>query len=571
MSGRRRAREASPPAGPFARALAERAPAPEGPRGRPRRWLFVPYDQLTDGLGPLAREDPRELGVVLVECPAKAARRPYHRQKLALVLANLRQFALEQAARGVAVRHVVSPGDYAAALRPLLPELGPLRVMEPAERELRQDLAPLVGRGLEVLPHEGWLTTRDQFLRARPRRPPWRMDAFYRLVRRETGVLMEGGAPVGGKLSFDAENRRPWRGDPPAPAPLAYAPDAVTEEVVDLVTRRFARHPGAVDPAALPATSADAEATWAWALARCLPWFGPFEDAISTASSGLFHTRVSPLLNLHRLLPRRVLADALAADLPLASREGFVRQVLGWREFVRHVHVETDGLRRLPAGPAPVAPRPGDGGWGRWRGEPWASPAAAGSGDGGAAPSALGAGDPVPPALWGAPSGLACLDDVVATVWREAWSHHITRLMVLGNLATLLDVSPRDLTDWFWVAYQDAYDWVVEPNVLAMATWGAGDLMTTKPYVSGAAYLSKMGDACRGCSFDPRRTCPITRLYWAFLARHAEALGALPRLALPLAQARARPAAERAADAATFARVRDALQRGEHLTPAALG
>ncbi|HYP90363.1 MAG TPA: cryptochrome/photolyase family protein, partial [Polyangiaceae bacterium] len=430
-----------------------------------RRWIYVPYDQLNDGFGPLAALDPREAGVLLIEHPGKAARRPYHRQKLALVLSNQRHFALEQAARGVVIDYrVAGEGGYAEVVRRVARERGPLIVQEPAERELREELRSLLGRELSEVPHAGWLTTFEQFQRAAPAGPPYRMDAFYRVVRRELNVLMERGKPRGGRFSFDAENRKPYRGEPAAPETLRFSPDAVTLEVGELIERHYSQHPGQLDLTSLPATRRDAEQQLDWALANCLPTFGPFEDAMSTTSSGLFHTRLSPLINLHRLLPSVVLAGVLSTSLPLASQEGFVRQVLGWREFVRHVHRATDGFRVLPAGII---------------GEP-------------AAPSALGAARPLPPAYWGDRSGLACLDHVVTDVWREAYSHHITRLMVLSNLASLLELSPRELTDWFWVAYADAYDWVVEPNVLAMGTYAVADLMTTKPYVSGAAYIQRM-------------------------------------------------------------------------------
>ncbi|MCA8966403.1 MAG: cryptochrome/photolyase family protein [Planctomycetes bacterium] len=514
----------------FARELRARNPR----RLTGRRWLYVPYDQLHDGVGPLAHEPAAELGIVLVESRAKARRRPYHRQKLALVLTNMRHFALEQAERGVAVRYVAGDVGYADALAPLARELGALRVQRPAERELRAELAPLFASGALVeVPHEGWLSTAADFAALGP--PPWRMDAFYRGVRRRTGVLMRAGKPVGGKFSFDAENRKPWRGTPAAPDEPTFAVDAVTREVCDLVLRDFAEHPGELRPEHLPATRADAEQLWDRALRECLPHFGPFEDAMSTRSSGLFHTRVSPLLNLHRLLPARVVEDVLAAELPLASVEGFVRQVLGWREFVRHVHEATDGLRTVGSERLDT--------------------------------DVLDAAMDLPPAFWGTASGLACLDRVVADVWREGYSHHITRLMVLGNLATLLGVSPRQLADWFWVAYVDAFDWVVEPNVLAMATYAVGDLMTTKPYVAGSAYLNRMGDHCRSCAFDPKTTCPVTRLYWNFLAEHRDRLDGNPRLAMPLRSLDKRAAGERTRDAAVAARVRAALARGELVAP----
>lgn len=548
---------------PFQEALRELG-EPDGDRS----WVFVPYDQLTDELGPLASRPPRELGIVLVENVWKASLRPYHKQKLALVLASLRHFALEQARRGVAVRHVVADGPYRDALRPLCEELGPLVVMEPAERELRRDLEPLVEKGLlRVVPHEGWLTSEDDFEEACGSGPPWRMDSFYRHVRRRTGILMEDGKPAGGKFSFDAENRRPWKGEPPAPEPPRFRPNEITQEVGELVESRFGHHPGELDLGALPASGNQVQRLWEWAREECLPVFGPFEDAMSTRSSGLFHTRIAPLVNLHRITPRRVVEDTLELDLPLPSREGFLRQVLGWREFVRHVHRATDGFRSLPERDPPVGDAPGDGGWGRWRDEEWKRRGAGDELAGGARPSHLGTRGPVFSAFWGQPSGLRCLDETVRGVWREAYSHHILRLMVLSNLATLLDVAPRELCDWFWVAYADAYDWVVEPNVLAMGTFGAGPLMTTKPYVSGAAYIDRMSDFCGDCRFDPKRDCPITPMYWAFLARHREAFEGNPRLAMPLRSLDKRGEEQRERDARVYERVRRVLLDGRELTP----
>lgn len=555
--------------GAFRAELRRRNPDPSG-----RRWLFVPYDQLCDRIGPLSREDPRTLGIVVLETSAKGRRRPYHPQKLALVLANLRHFALEQAERGVAVIHRAGPQGYAELLREVAARTGPMRLMEPAERELRVELAPLVSGGLlEVLPHEGWLTPPDALERSQAG-PPWRMDPFYRWIRKRTGILMEGGKPLGGRFSFDAENREPWPGEPPPAVEPTFPLDPVKEEVLELVSSSFGEHWGELRPEHLPATAADAGAAWRWAREACLPRFGPFEDAMSVRSTTLFHTRISALLNLHRILPREVVDDALALDLPLASREGFIRQVLGWREFVRHVHRATEGFRKLPPeGPAgdgsrPDAPlgHPAASGVPAGAAAPsGASPGASAPSEAPATPSFLDAHDPLPPVYWGTPSGLRCLDTVVADVHREGYSHHITRLMVLSNLATLLGVEPREITDWFWVAYTDAYDWVVEPNVLGMGTYAAGDLMTTKPYVSGAAYLRRMGDYCDGCTFDPRATCPVTPLYWAFLDRNREALEGNRRMALPLASAAKRSPERRERDRETARRVRERLQAGERV------
>jgi deoxyribodipyrimidine photolyase-related protein len=553
----------------FRQQLAEHQPSDDDAA---RRWIFVPYDQLTDAIGPLSRLEPSEVGIVMVETDWKAARRPYHRQKLAYVLANMRHFALEQASRGVSVRYVHDDRRYGVVLREFAEELGGLTVMRPAERELRVDIAELVNDGLlEVVDHEGWLTSYEQF-RASQSEGAWRMDAFYRHIRRETGVMMEEGSPVGGQYSFDGDNREFWPGEPPAAVPPTFEPDAVTREVGELIAERFDAHPGEVDLAHLPATRDDAERFWGWALQNCMELFGPYEDAMSRKSRTIFHTRVSSLMNLHRLLPERVVDDVLELDIPRNSKEGFVRQVLGWREFMNHVHRATDGFRAMPEGAPvaepPVADRPGDGGFAGWAGREWEPPEeAAEQDDGGAAPNFLEGEMPVPPAFWGERSGLECFDEVVEGVWEEGYSHHITRLMVLANIATLLDVEPRALTDWFWVAYTDAYDWVVEPNVLGMGTFGLGEFFTTKPYVSGSNYIDKMSDYCDECAFDPGKDCPLKSMYWAFLERHEEELSSNNRMGLMYGNLRRRSDDRKTEDAAVYETVREILGRGGAVEP----
>ena len=539
-----------------------------------RRWWAVLPDQLDAehwrSVADRAREQGGPMpGVVLVESDEWLSRRPYHRQRIALILLNQRAFADELRAFGIEVREVRGVAPVSQALVAVAAELGVLAVHEPAEREMRAELAPLADRGLlRTFPNPHWITTPDDF-RGSATGGGWRMDSFYRAVRARTGILMKGGRPVGGKISFDADNRERWDGTPAAPDPPRFARTTLREQVEREVLDRFARHPGTLDIEALPATHEDTLELWRFGLERCLPHFGPFEDAMSERSRGVFHTRISPVLNLGRIRPLRLVRDVEASGAPLQSVEGFVRQVIGWREFVRHVHAATDGLRSAGGRRAPVRAAPGDGGYARWAGHPWepAAPPPPGV-DGGAELTHLGdVRTPLPAAFWGVPSGLRCLDHVVEGVWDEAWSHHITRLMVLGNIATLLDVDARELGDWFWVAYMDAWDWVVEPNVLGMATFSAGGVMTTKPYVAGAAYIDKMGDSCEACTFDPASTCPVTRLYWAFLARHEPVLAGNARMKLVMGSLRRRPDHERARDRAAFVHVRDVLVRGEAVSP----
>lgn len=502
-----------------------RKAAPTRNEARDRRWIYVPYDRLTDRAGPLLKTAAAESGIVMVESLEKGMRRPYHKKKLALVLANERHFALEQAARGVKVIYIFTRKSFGEGLLEAQETYGleQITVMRPAERELRVDLDRARAQGLRLKEVEDatWLTREGEFDDVFGKSPgPFLMDRFYRAIRKRSGLLMEGGKPMGGKFSFDQENRKPYRGAVRVPERPSFAPDALTTEVLRLVAKQFPTHFGSLDGFDLPVTAEQAQAAWSFALTHLLPYFGPWEDAMSSSQPDLFHSKISALMNLSRVLPHEVVEDVAAAQaagkIPLASAEGFIRQVLGWREFMRHVHRATDGYRKLPGF------------------------------------NALDAARPLPAVYWGVPSGLNCMDSVVRQVLGDGWSHHITRLMVLSNLATLCGFSPRELTDWFWIAYVDAYDWVVESNVLGMATFSDGGVTATKPYVSGAAYINRMSDYCRDCRFDPSRStgpgsCPFTALYWSFLERNSSQLSSNQRLAMPYATLNKKTASERKA------------------------
>jgi len=417
--------------------------------------------------------------------------------------------------------------------------------MTPAERELRLDLAQAIhdGLNLEFVTDTTWATQTDDFTKVYGGFKPGKayvMDRFYRHMRQQTGILMHGGKPVGGKFSFDAENRSPYKGEVPVPRLPEFQPDAITQEVIAFVEQNYAHHFGTTAGFNLPCTQQDADTFWRFFLAHSLEHFGRFEDAMRDDELQLFHSKTSVLLNLGRLLAMDLIRDAAAATddgaVPMASAEGFIRQLLGWREFMRHLHEQTDGYRLLTGHvpqeqsnrPQEISPDQTTAAARAYPDNPFK----------GASPSALGASLPLPAVYWGAKSGLHCMDTVVAQVIDEGWSHHITRLMVLSNLATLCGFSPRELTDWFWFAYVDAYDWVVEPNVLGMATYADGGLTATKPYVSGAAYINRMSNFCGHCRYDPKKSvgedsCPFTALYWTFLERNQAVLGHNFRMQMP--------------------------------------
>lgn len=529
------------------------------PHDQSRRWVYIPYDQLSDEIGALAQHPPSEISIVMLESSWKASRRPYHKQKLCLILSNMRNFAIEQAKRGVHVEYRMGTTSFGQ----MLAEFGEQEIllMRPAERELRADVASLVHQKIiRIIPHEGWLSSNDDFEKSTKGKKPWRMDRFYQHMRKKSGVLMENGKPLGGKYSFDAENRKPWNGTPEAANPPHFASNKIKDEVVSLIHSKFSHHPGVLTPERVPTTKEDALHMWAWAKDSCMESFGPYEDAMSTLSRNLFHTRVSALLHIHRLLPRTLVKEAEELDVPLNSKEGFIRQVLGWREFVYRVHEKTDGFRVGQS----IKKSPGDAGYSRWRGTSWATSQGV---DGGSTVNVCSYSTPLPTAYWGVSSGLNCLDVVVKDVWEEGYTHHIPRLMVLANIATLLEINPREITDWFWVAFYDAFDWVVEPNVLAMGTFAAGGLMTTKPYIAGAGYINKMSNYCKGCSFHPKKTCPVTRLYWAYLARHQERFASNFRMKMIMAMLKKRSEELRAEDAMYFEEITKRLGRQEVVKP----
>ncbi|MGA0352993.1 MAG: cryptochrome/photolyase family protein [Poseidonia sp.] len=518
-------------------------------------WVWLAYDQLNMAFID-ALDLPGKVGVVLIESSHKAQRRPYHQQKLGVLLSNQRHFALELQAAGHPVMYVIGHQTYAEVLDSLSAALGCIHGVQAAERELRLEVAPLERDGRLVLhEHPGWLTPRSWFVESVGTEPPFRMDAFYRKVRQTTGWMMMDGKPVGGKYSFDAENRFPWKGDPPAPNAPVFNHDTIDAEVETLVRTHYGHHPGEVNLSMQPTSAEDVAVALAFAL-DCLPNFGTYEDAMSEQSRGLFHSRLATLVNLHRVMPSRLVEAALASDAPLNSVEGFVRQMI-WREYVHHIHEVTDGFRTLEVDRSTGV-----------RGARWDGFAAE---DDEPHPNHLSQSNPLPEAYWGASSGLRCLDASVESVMDDGWTHHIPRLMVLSNIANLLDVNPRELTDWFHAAFIDAYDWVVEPNVLGMGTFALGTAMMTKPYVAGSAYINRMSDHCKSCHFHHKKTCPMTRLYWAYLHRHGPSFTGNHRMAIAMKNVAKRANEEKALDAATFEHVRSTLLNGEELRPPSQG
>ena len=528
-----------------------------------RRRVMRPYDQLTARIGPLSEARPSELALLLVEAPSKASRRPYHKQKLFLVLANQRRFALEQAKRGVHVRYEVArEGEgYAEVLRRVAAEVdGPIAHMEPAERELRAELDPLVVDGLlEALPHEDGSPRPRTSRRGRAPRLPAHGPLLPAGAQADRDPHGRGRQVRGRQGQLRRGEPFALAGDPPAFAVPRFRHGAIEAEVAELIEARYGHHPGDLDPAAIPTRDTHAKKIWEWAKEHCLTLFGPYEDAMAREEANFFHTRVSPLLHLQRLLARDVVEDVATMDAPTASREGFVRQILGWREFVRHVHRATDGMRRLPDGTDMEAEAADDAGWEAWTGEPWEGAPL----EPGASPSALGSARPLPPAYWGRTSGLACLDACAGRVVRDGYGHRAPDVLRTRHPARRVAA---------------AADRLVLVRVHRRLRLGGraqrprhGDLRHRRRDDDQAL---RLGGVHRPdvrllgpCAFHPKKTCPITRLYWAFLARHGDALEGNQRIAMPLRSLAKRAEEKRAEDARIFDAVSRALEAGEEPRP----
>lgn len=491
--------------------------------------VLVLGDQLTRDVGPLASADPAETRVLMVESRAILHGAPHHAQKLALVLSAMRHFADGLRADGFEVdyrRHDDPAAEsFASAVAAHLRGRGGGEVvlMEPNDHGVAEPIAAAAdgsGGRLRIVPNELWATDDALFDRWAAGRRTLRMEGFYREVRRATGILMEDGEPVGGRWNFDADNRRPPSPELRPPSTPRFAPDAVTREAIEEVEASFPERWGEARPFRWPVTRADAQEALTRFCADRLRGFGDHQDAMVTGEPFLWHSTLSVPLNLGLLHPREVVDAALRHGLdgrrriPINALEGFVRQVIGWREFVHHVY--------------------------RTRGEAMR--------DG----NALSADGPLPPAFWGAETELRCLATTIDQLRRLGYAHHIQRLMVLGNVALLAGTDPRAVLAWFTATHVDALDWVMVPNVLGMSQYADGGEMTSKPYVAGANYLNRMSDACAGCRFDPRAregddACPLTAWYWAFVDRHQDRLAENPRMRMAAATWRRRDAGDRAA------------------------
>lgn len=473
------------------------------------RLIVVLGDQLDPGAGVFDGFDPASDAVVMVEALEEASYLPQAKRRLVLFFAAMRHFALDLRARGWSVHyHALDDAAPAATLAEGIARhpAASLHVTQPGDWRVLDALKRRFP-GLVVHPDRHFLSGADDFARMRAGRKRFILEDFYRQMRRRTGWLMDGEAPLGGVWNLDAENRRGFgtKGPGLVPRRPEFAPDAITQGVIEMVERRFPAAPGTTRGFAEPVTRAQALLALDAFVRDRLPQFGDHQDAMALGQGTLWHSRLSAALNLKLLDPREVCLAAIAAhargEAPLNAVEGFVRQILGWREYIRGTY---------------------------WAEMP-----------GYAARNALDATSDLPGLFWTGETGMACMADGIGLLLREGYAHHIQRLMVMGLFAMLWGVHPLRVHDWHMALYLDAVDWVSLPNVLGMSQHGDGGQVGTKPYAASGAYIARQGDACGGCRYDPKqalgpRACPFTTLYWDFLARHAARWQSNPRMGLQM-------------------------------------
>ncbi len=475
---------------------------------------FVLGDQLSRSIPTLRGIDPQQDIVLMVEVAEETTYVPHHKQKITFILSAMRHFAEELRAEGIVVDYVrlddpdnsgSFTGELQRAVRRHLPdevfvtEPGEFRVLEAIEGWSGQLNVPV-----HLRPDDRYFCTTVDFARWAEGRRGFRMEHFYRLMRERTGLLMQDGEPLGGRWNFDTENRKPLPRDLAPPERLRFAPDDATRDVMALVAIRFQTHFGDLDGFGWGVTRQDALAALDAFVADALPLFGEYQDAMRSGQPFLYHATLSPYLNAGLLTAREVCIraeEAYTAGLaPLNAVEGFVRQILGWREYIRGIY-----WLRMPDYKET---------------------------------NALGATRALPAFYWTGETAMNCLYQAIADTRHQAYAHHINRLMVTGNFALMAGIAPAEIEEWYLCVYADAYDWVELPNVHGMSVYADGGLMSSKPYAAGGTYIDKMSDYCKDCAYDPKikngpKACPFNYLYWAFLIRNANTLAGNHRLAMP--------------------------------------
>ena len=482
-----------------------------------RNLVIVLGDQLDAESSALQGFDATQDVVWMAEVAEESTHVWSAKQRIAVFLSAMRHFANDLRAQGLPLVYTQldgadNHGTLALALGHAITQLRPtaLVMAAPGDWRVLQNLRAVAAEHhlpLDLRDDTHFFSTVREFAAHAKGRKQLRLEYWYRELRQKHGILMDGKVPVGGQWNFDADNRESFgkAGPQNVPPPTRFAPDAITLDVIAKVNTRFASHPGTLTSFGWPVTRAQALAALQAFIQERLPLFGLYEDAMWSGEPWLYHSHLSCALNLKLLGAREVVQAAedayRAGHAPLAAVEGFIRQILGWREYVRGIY---------------------------WTQMPEYLEH-----------NALDAQADLPDWYWTGETDMACLKDAIGQTLEHGYAHHIQRLMVTGLYALLLGVKPQAVHAWYLSVYVDAVEWVELPNTLGMGQFGDGGLMASKPYVASGKYIQRMSNHCKGCKYDPALStgtsaCPFTTLYWDFLMRHEPLLQKNPRMAMQL-------------------------------------
>ena len=469
-------------------------------------------DQLTETL-PIVKDCAKGDAILMVEVREEATYVKHHKKKIAFLFSAMRHFAETLKKRKHDVRYTKyddedNTGSLFAEVERALQDgdFDKVLVTEPGEYRLLDDMESWHERlecDVEILPDTRFIATREEFSQWAEGKKQLVMEYWYREMRAKTDFLMEGNEPAGGKWNYDKDNRKPIKGEVDTQGPREFKPDTITRDVLELVEEYFSAHFGSLEPFWFAVTASQAEEALEHFIEHSLPSFGDYQDAMQTGEPFLFHSLLSQYINCGLLDPMAVCEKVEQAyhdgHAPLNAAEGFIRQIIGWREYVRGIywHLMPDYADR----------------------------------------NALNATRALPDFYWHGKTKMRCLSEVIHTTEKHACSHHIQRLMVTGNFANLCGLDVESVCDWYLAVYADAYEWVELPNTLGMALYADKGVLGTKPYVSGGAYINRMSDFCKHCEYNVKKrtgddACPFNYLYWNYLMQHQQMFRKNHRMAM---------------------------------------
>jgi deoxyribodipyrimidine photolyase-related protein len=471
-------------------------------------------DQLNRNISALEGIDSRTDVILMAEVMQEATYVKHHKQKIAFILSAMRHFAEELKSEGFQVRYtnlddVENSGSIIGELDRAIEDLSPdlICITAPAEYRLFDQLSNWAKNhptDVVIRKDDRFFSDINDFEAWAKNRKSLRMEFFYRELRRKTGILMDGNSPKGGKWNFDQSNRKSLPKTVELPDRLKFPPNEKVLDVIALVEEYFSQHFGSLEKFNWAVQRTDALAALDHFIEACLENFGDYQDAMKADNSFLFHSLLAPYINIGLLSPKEVCSKAEAAydsgRVPINAAEGFIRQILGWREYVRGIYwYQMPGYKES---------------------------------------NFFNANRPLPDLYWTGKTDMHCISDAINATSEYAYAHHIQRLMVTGNFALLAGIDPAETSEWYLSVYADAFEWVEHPNTIGMALYADGGLLASKPYAASGAYINRMSDYCRSCRYDVKKregsnACPFNYLYWDFMVRNQDVLEDNPRMAFP--------------------------------------